>query len=659
MSMNRIAWSSKTWRILLAALTLALSLEGSALFAQTDLPPATPENAVNGHFGAELLGIIPGKTDLADLNNHPIFNKPEQKEVFGPYIVYAYRLTDLPQIPYIQVLSRKDRVEGVVIHLEKPRDIADARRSFASAIGDVRPIVVPDDKGNFREIYPEKGFAFVLEKNADLPSIPSNRVTQIITETVKADFFAIRGAHDLKKSFAVSSLTAIRKDAETALEIDPDSASAHWIIAQIAFMLEEYKTARERIIEAIRLDDSIAQYHFLLLNILYETGRIEDGLRYLEAVKPICDKPPFFRAELGILRGDFFRAQQTPDIDGAIREHRAAVDLLLPFVKNETKETRILAKRLLMRAYLSLAADIVQKEWPKPEDREKAFLWIDAASEIANSLVRDDLLSSDVLLELCVGAVWVAVRMPESTKGDFYLEKIGPLGDVLTKNCSDPLNLQYVYWKCGKGLFGAYRIAEERGEQDRALGFAFESLRYLEPFCDETPRKVLSVLGPIDYDFAMLFAKKKNLRSETLVCRQRAVRVIEEAVESNSAFHNGENGVRLVNLGKAYWTDGDREQGFELTGRGIELIEQAVAEDAFAPEELIVPLRNAALMAMKLERTDESQKYDARLLEIEPAAPIAEEKPTAEPEQPAAEPNTEEPAQEESIAEPSPESPPN
>lgn len=693
--MNRAVLFKILGRAFCAAAVLALLTQSAApIFAQTETEPDVQSNvseptemisesvenetvpvenpdtslAEEGRFGAELLGVIPGKTTVDDLKNNPIFNKPKQKEVSGAFFVFTYQLPDLPEMPFIQLLARNDRIEGVVVHLEQPRDIIDARQSFASVIENIRPIVVPDDKGNFREIYPEKGFVFVLEKNADTPSIPSNRVTQIIAETVKADFFTIRAAQDLKKSFSAQSLTAIRKDAETALAIDPESASARWVIAQIAYLLEEYRTARERIVEAIRLDDSVPQYHFLLLQILNETGRIEDGLRYLKAVTPICDKPPFFKAELAILRGDFSRQQEKPNEDDAIREHRSAVELLLPLVKNKTKETRVLAKRLLMRAYLSLASDIVQKDWPKAEDKEKAFLWVDAASEIANSLVRDDGLASDVLIELCVGAVWVGLRMPESNKCDPYFEKIAALGDVLTKNCDDPLNLQYVYWKCGKGLFGAYRIAEERGESDRALTYAFESFHYLEPFCDETPRKVLSVLGPVDYDFAVLFAAKKNLQAETLACRERAVRVIEAAAEANSALDNGENGVRLTNLGKAYWTDGDRERGLSLTERGIALIESAVAEKVFEPEELIVPLRNAELMARKLERADVSQKYSQRILEIDPSAekpaadtpaspPAAEDAPSAnesaaEPaNEPVSEPAAEEPKTEEPAAE--------
>lgn len=573
-------------------------------------PPAPNESAESQRGGgAELLGVFPGKTTVAELQNHQIFQKPVQKEVSGGFLVLTYRLPDLPEMPFIQILTKNDTVEGVVVHLGQPRDLADARTSFAEAISGVDPITVTDSDGNFREIYPEKGFVFVLAKDEHSPQLPSNRVTQIIAETVKADFFTIRAAQNLKKSFALLSLSSIRSDAETALRFNPESAAAHWLLAQVAAALEDFRLAREEVIAAIRLDDSVPQYHLLLLTILERQGDIAGGERYLEAAAPFCDKPPFFRAELQILRGDFLRRSEKPDYDGAIREHRAAVELLLPLIQDETSETRVLAKKLILRAYLSLAQDIVKKPWPVPEDREKGFLWIDAASDIANSLVRDENLSSDFLLELCLGAALAGLEIPESKKSDPYLDKIPALGEILSKNCGDPLNLQAVFWRCGQALFGAFQIADMRGENGRAMAFAQESLHYLEPFCDETPQKVYDALGPVDYDFGLFFSGREQLRQESFDCFERAILMIDASLGRIDPTEKGENGIRLVNIGKAFWLDGQRQRGLELSTRGTALIEEAVGQAAFEEDELIVPLRNTALMCRKLGQTEEAQRY--------------------------------------------------
>lgn len=568
---------------------------------------ATSESQKASRNGVEFLGVLPGKTMMAELQKHPIFGKPVVKEVSGEFLVLTYRLPDLPETPIIQLLTKDDRVEGVVVHLESARDLADARKSFEETIKNIQPITVPDSTGNFREIYPEKGFVFVLEKDGVDPRVASTRVIQIIAETVKPDFFTVRAAQNLKKNFGEMSLSSIRSDAEKARELDAGSAPAAWILAQVARMLEDDEIAKTEAIAAIRVDESVPQYHLTLLNILNDLGDAENGLRYDEAVKTVCEKQPLLKAELQILRGDFLRGQADSDVDAAISNHRAAIEQLLPLMKNESKEIRTTAKQLVFRAYISLAIDIVNKEWPAAEDKEKAFLWIDAAAEVAGNLIRNDGHSSNLLLELCLGAVEVGLAVPECRLADPYLEKIAPLGDLLTKKGNDPLNLQMVYWKCGCALFGASQIMSRRSDSAKAAEYADAALRYLDPFCEETPKKVLAVLGPIDYDIGTLLAAGGGESVQVHKCYERAIRMIEGNIETASALDNAENGIRLVNIGKSFWTSGDRTRGIELTRRGVELIERGVDAEVLDASELDVPRKNLETMTRILEPSQDTE----------------------------------------------------
>lgn len=568
---------------------------------------AKSESQEKSRNGVEFLGVVPGKTMLTELQKHPIFGKPVVKEVSGEFLVLTYRLPDLPETPIIQLLTKEDRVEGVVVHLESARKLEDARKSFEETIKNIQPITVPDSSGNFREIYPEKGFVFVLEKDSINPHKASTRVIQIIAETVKSDFFTVRAAQNLKKNFSEMSLTSIRADAEKARSLDAASAPAAWILAQVARMLEDDDAAKTEAIAAIRADESVPQYHLTLLNILNDLGDTENGLRYDEAVKSVCEKQPLLMSERQILYGDFLRDRTDPDNDAAISNHRAAVERLLPLMKDDSIETRTAAKHLVFRAYISLAFDIVNKEWPAAEDKEKAFLWIDAAAEVAGNLIQDDGLSSNLLLELCLGAVKVGLAIPECRLVDPYLEKIIPLGDLLTKNGNDPLNLQMIYWKCGRALFGASQIMTRRSDTAKAVEYADAALRYLDPFCEETPEKVLADLGPIDYDIGALLAARGDEPERVRQCYERAVRMIEGGAETAAPLDNAENGIRLVNIGKSFWTSGDHSRGFELTRRGVELIERGIEAEVFDASELDIPRKNLETMTRIMEPAQETQ----------------------------------------------------
>ena len=617
----------------MAAVPVPPSVPGGQTTLSTPIPaPAmggltTQTRQAQDTGGGELLGIVPGKTAIHELSSHPIFSKPIGQETVAPFTVMTFKVADIPDLASIQLYVREGIVEGMIVNFASPRTLMDARTSFADVIQGILPLTLLDSNGSFREVYPEKGFAFVLEKNPETPEIPSSNVTQIAIETVQPEYFLIRASQNLLRNSYERSLSQVCADAETVLKLQPKSAQAHGLLAQAAFLLEEYEVARYQIQEAIALDGTSAQYPLLMLNIFDKADQGEEGLEYLRAHREVCEGTPFSKAETAILEGDFLRTRFEPNFDGAIQLHRSAVDQLLPMSKDPSQGTEVLAKRLLIRAYLALALDIVQKPWPEPSDAEKAFLWIETAEKLSDELSSGEMTPVDVvpidgILNIALAASEVGLFLPESDKIDPYIRRVMNIGEITSEQVSDSLGLQAIYWSCAKFYRNCWNIAEMRGDEESSVTYARLTLKYLEPFCNEAPDRVADVFGPIDYDLAAIFLGHPECEKMMLKCRERAIRAIEEREKSNTLFENGENGIRLVNFGKAYWLEGDRQKGYDLTRRGIDLIDASIAGSAMEPDELIVPLRNAAMMAKGLHNSEDAALYTEQANKL--AEPVGE-----------------------------------
>lgn len=568
---------------------------------------------------AEILGIQPGRTTAVELKEHPIFQKPILQEKMGDYDVLSFRLPDVPETPYVQLLIQNDIVAGVIIHLGQTRDAADARKAFDDVVRGLEPIQILDNDGHYREIYPEKGFSFVLEKGDGKESTgPTNRVTQIITETIKPDFFLVRADMKRKGIFSLSTLSKVRQDAQNVLKIAPDNAAAHWLLAETFRLTEDYGRAREAAARAVQLDDKVPEYHFTMMRILHETGSIDDGLRYLDAVVPVCDKTPFHSAELAILRGEFLRKKADPDYNRAMREAQRAVGLLKPkTAAGSGSETDILqAKELTAQAYLLLGQIIAAKDWKTAGEKEKAFLWVAAADKLLKETVKENPRSFESVLNLGLTASEIGLEIPSCPQMDPWVDQMTAAGDGMLEKSSDPSEKEVVSLKCGEALFNAFLIADARNDLEKGEEYANKSLDYLEPFCESSPEKILAVIGPIDYEFGLFLNETADNRDRAMKCLTQAAALITSDLALDGSTNDGDQGIRLVNIGKAFWTDGQRERGLEMTRRGVEAIEKTVEAGNMERSELIIPCQNLVTILTALGEADQAEIYAEKVREL-------------------------------------------
>lgn len=574
-----------------------------------DLPQINvrPDDDHSGHkpHGAKFLEVMPGVTKFSDLNKNPILKEPVATEKVDGYDVATFQTPTLPDTT-IQVVGSNDVVEAIMINLAEPRSEADARKVFESEIKDVRPIWAPDEVGNFREVFPEKGVAFVLEKG-EKPGLPSNRVIQIVAETVKCEYFIMRAEQDLQTNY-----TYARDDAEHALLHDANAPGAYWILAQTNLAVGDYTNARRYIFKAIKLNDSLPQFHLTYIDALIRSGEVDSALRYMDAVRDSFVEHPLFAIEAVTLDSLLRLGAKNPNYDGAISQGQRALKMLQALYESKPQgEVYMAAKKLELRVNLSIALAVARKRWKNPSDQEKAFEWLSAAAEVAKEI--DDARPEasqlpTAQIDVYEAAVNVCLEMPDAQQVDNYVQKARVAAELYLKKTLDEVSAAAVRWKIGNALVAASRIYEAREDYKQATTLGVKGLEYLQIVTEyrPLPERIPTALAQLQLG-SILVGQGKD--SEGFAYLDKANEFLAQVEGQLKARDAAIVGAPLATVASTYWKKGKREDGATTLKRAVSFLEKASEAGFIKEENLYVPYSNLATMSKGLRNTDDATKY--------------------------------------------------
>ena len=567
-------------------LFLGITLWGCIVLSAGAQAPRLPESP-------ELMGIRPGATTLDDLKQIPAFRKVHSQSRLGEFDVYTYQIPDLPDIPFVQLLARGGKVEVIVVNLKQPRSIADARTSFRDSTGNYKPILIQDTEGKYREVYPETGVSFVLKKNEDAPDKPGDEVVQIVMEQVKPDFFLVRADENRRKLFDEGTIAGICSDAETVLKLDPKNASAYWLLGVADFLIEDYAESLRLVSQAVQLNDRVPEYHFLMMNLLERTNAVDNGLRYHDAVQELCKTNPYHAAELAILHAALLLKKSDADRDSAISELQETIEQLKKLAaETQTDREKLITLQLTARAYMTLGSAIAAKEWADPAEKKKAYLWFKAAKILLENTLPRDPTAVISLFDLWRGASEAALAAPENTELDVFLADLPAAADKYLAKVPDSLEEEMIRIKTGETFFNAFLAADTRGDAKTAESYALRAYESLQASLRQDPNRVAQIIGPVDYELGIYFHELPAHQQIAAELLAHAAETISSSLASDGSAQDADQGIRLVNIGKAYWLAGDREKGKTLTRLGVDAIEKAVTAGNFPREEYAVPCQN-------------------------------------------------------------------
>lgn len=568
------------------SLLLGMTLWGCFVLAAGAQTPRLPETP-------QLLGVRPGVTTLEALKQIPAFQKVHSQSRLGEFDVYTYQIADLPDIPFVQLLVKEEKVEVVVVNLKEPRQAADARVSFRESTGNYKPILIQDAEGKYREVYPETGVSFVMKKDEETPEKPSGEVVQIVMEQIKPDFFLVRADENRRKIFDEGSIAGICSDAEMVLKLDPKNASAYWLLGVADFLIEDYAESLRLVTQAVQLNDRVPEYHFLMMNLLERTNAVDNGLRYYDAVRELCQTNPYHTAELSILHAALLIKKSDGDRDNAIDELQETSEKLKALAaESQTDREKLTTLQLTARLYTTLGSAIAAKQWQDPAEKKKAYLWFKAAKKLLENTLSRDSTAAIQLFDLWRAASEAALADPDNTELDAFLADLPEFADKYLSKVPDSLEEEMIRIKTGETFFNAFLAADTRGDAATAENYALRAYEYLLVPLRQDPQRVAQIIGPVDYELGIYFNDHAPHQQIAAGLLANAAETISAAIALDGSAQDGDQGIRLVNIGKAYWLAGDRDKGEKLTRRGVDAIEKAVTAGNFPREEYAVPCQN-------------------------------------------------------------------
>ncbi len=557
---------------------------------------------VHKPHGTELLGIEPGVTTLKQVEASPIWSKAGHRETVDGFLILTYRIEDLPDMPFIQILLKENIVEGIVMHLKAPRELADTKLSFEDAIKNITPILIPDRDGGFREIYPEKGLAFVLEKGED-SSKPSSRVTQIIAEPVRASYLLIRAEKLLK-----SSPQQAYRDAGHAVLHEPENAAGNWLMAALEYEWGDYQKARQHAIQAVKSNNSIPQYCLTLVKILKELHETESAFKLLRQTVAACDSDPLLKVEAEFLLGDLYRDDSNPDYEKAIACHRRVLGIAEKYFESKDKEVRVLMKSLARKANISLATDFARQ---KNDDKDQAFQYLDAASVIADDLIKKEGKDKTEIWEVCLAAAEVGLDVPNLKELNAYLQTLKRLStDFVHGNEKTALGLSTVKWRTGKALYNAMQIYETQKNFKLAVQYGVRAQEYL----DESGLKNFTtedrmLVGNAALHLGRIFQEDLDQKKESAQWYEKSASAYSECLGRVNSKEAAGIGLNLLRVSNGLWRLDQDEKAPKNVLTAIKFLEKAVEDGTVESSELIVPYTNLAMMYKKLDKIELAKKY--------------------------------------------------
>ena len=496
-------------------------------------------------------------TTLEALKQIPAFQKVHSQSRLGEFDVYTYQIADLPDIPFVQLLVKEEKVEVVVVNLKEPRQAADARVSFRESTGNYKPILIQDAEGKYREVYPETGVSFVMKKDEETPEKPSGEVVQIVMEQIKPDFFLVRADESRRKIFDEGSIAGICSDAEMVLKLDPKNASAYWLLGVADFLIEDYAESLRLVTQAVQLNDRVPEYHFLMMNLLERTNAVDNGLRYYDAVRELCQTNPYHTAELSILHAALLIKKSDGDRDNAIDELQETSEKLKTLAaESQTDREKLTTLQLTARLYTTLGSAIAAKQWQDPAEKKKAYLWFKAAKKLLENTLSRDSTAAIQLFDLWRAASEAALADPDNTELDAFLADLPEFADKYLSKVPDSLEEEMIRIKTGETFFNAFLAADTRGDAATAENYALRAYEYLLVPLRQDPQRVAQIIGPVDYELGIYFNDHAPHQQIAAGLLANAAETISAAIALDGSAQDALVQINSKNYSKPYKYDG-------------------------------------------------------------------------------------------------------
>ncbi|MCS7239201.1 MAG: tetratricopeptide repeat protein [Thermoguttaceae bacterium] len=563
-------------------------------------PPENPPQSEPASFK----GVTPGVTSLLELQK--LWGVPQEVAARGKDMVYLYAVAPFD---HVEVTVRGDRVEAIVIRLNRafPAQVVVDHLQLSA----ISPVFVANDRGEvLAQAYPERGVVLAF-----LPATQPGRATfqtsEIILQPLSGELFALRAEMNLWKD-PESSL----KDLETAIRLAPALARAHWLRGRILAMSGDLQAAEAACLQAVQLDPLDAAYQLTLGEVLQRQGRVDESRQVLARAEALATSRPHVKARVACALAELATRQSPPDYAKAFEYYVDAIRQAEALAGSEFPAIRLWAKETLLDAYLGAADCIAYGKW---RQKEVALPhWWERAERVAADLVENEGYPEDFRFHVVSRAIAACALLKGAVDPSPYADKLVDLAPRLVPESTQspgprPTREKVRRRELGQTLYEAAVVAQNRGAVDKALVYAQKAAAYLAPLVEDQTASTPAdrfLVGKIFFRIGASHAVGKQDHKSAVQWFDKALGFLGPEVEKDlSPSELGTLGEMLVSMGVSYWETGNQDLGYQLTQRGVRLVESAVNSGNYPRTALAAPYANLGAMERRRGNAAEADRY--------------------------------------------------
>jgi len=563
-------------------------------------------SATSAPLGCEVVkfrGVLVGTTTKHELIS--IWGEPtnENNSAEGPVLTY-----EIHPFRTVEVLISPDEtVSAIKIALSSFLDAKQLARQLS--LDTIQPATAKDSNEQpLGQVFPERGVIFLFgasESDALLDDRQSEpRVSHVVIHPVEAHSFVLR-AEDRPQSEYEQNIN----DLQTALELDPKFARAHWLLAQIYLATGQAALAESAAAKACAIEPQNATYHLCHGATQELLGEYDKSVLTIRAV---LDRENLSQLDRAQALYQMARLASLGDVEiasKAIPFHTRAIEIADHLATSENASERRAARKLLVEAHLAVAEEIARQAYSNKV--ETLGLWVGRASGLAEDFITNDGGGIELRLLVAQRALAALASFRPTLDPAPWVAEAEEVAQSLITQSEDPLWKSRWKWELGIAYLHALRVDHLRRETASALRYGSQAVE-----CLASGAATRQAVHPSEQLVGLLYFQIGAVHAVHELDHARAIQWYEKAEPLLTApqpvselYVPRREGEMLVSMGVSFWQRGEKNRALNLTQSGVELIEAAVEGGILSQSTLAVPYGNLASMYRQLGEEESAAKY--------------------------------------------------
>jgi tetratricopeptide (TPR) repeat protein len=361
--------------------------------------------------------------------------------------------------------------------------------------------------------------------------------------------------------------------------------------------------AEELVREAVDLEPRNHDYRLQWARCLKYLARYDQAVEQTRLVLEATDISPIVRVQALEQMALLAELGSVEVQKQAVALHNKTIDQADPLTTSADRGVRQAATQVLMNAHLAVAERIAAGD--SPDKDEFVAQWISRASALAEQMIADGEADVSLRLQIAVSALASGGRLNPPIDPQPWVTEAEHAAKSLKSDAGDKLADAEVQWQLGLAYCYATEMSHKRAEADDALRYgalADAALTAAAPSREELPDTNF-VLGRLYFQVGAVHAVHREDHATACQWYDRAIEPLSSPVPVTALAAPGLHSDALISMAVSYWENGDRDRAYELTGAGVELVEQGIAEGLLPADALEVPRNNFLAMSRALGKT--------------------------------------------------------